>query len=231
MTTAARSYRWIFWTLAFVGLVADQTSKYVLFRDLYKESGLGTFPVVSGVLSLDVSYVQPNGQKELDLRQDILRPLRVWSSEYKPSVNKGALFGMGQDMNVPFACVSIFAALVVLYWQSRPNSGRDPYLCIALGLILAGTLGNLYDRIIFDGVRDFLHYVLEQPFKFPWVFNIADVCLVCGASMLGLGAVFANPKTQPTEGDADYAKSPPFEAGVSGNGAAAESVAVTTSAE
>ena len=47
----------------------------------------------------------------------------------------------------------------------------------ALGLILGGTLGNLYDRVVYDGVRDFIdwHYHdLEWP-----VFNIADCCLVC----------------------------------------------------
>jgi signal peptidase II len=47
-------------------------------------------------------------------------------------------------------------------------------------LILAGTLGNLYDRLVFDGVRDFLHfYLIDWP-----VFNIADCCLVCGAFLL-----------------------------------------------
>jgi signal peptidase II len=45
---------------------------------------------------------------------------------------------------------------------------------------LAGTLGNLYDRLVFGGVRDFLHF-----YWFQWpVFNVADCCLVCGAGLL-----------------------------------------------
>ena len=59
----------------------------------------------------------------------------------------------------------------------------------ALGLILAGTVGNLYDRLVFNGVRDFLHfYYVEWP-----VFNFADCCLVVGAGLLLVQAMFAPP--------------------------------------
>ncbi len=51
---------------------------------------------------------------------------------------------------------------------------------MALGLILSGTLGNLFDRVVFNGGRDFLYfYWIEWP-----VFNVADCCLVCGAFLL-----------------------------------------------
>src|SRR5436305_586252 len=60
-------------------------------------------------------------------------------------------------------------------------------LIASLGLILAGTLGNLYDRIVFSGVRDFLHWY--RYFDWP-VFNIADCCLVCGAGLLLAHAFF-----------------------------------------
>ena len=64
-------------------------------------------------------------------------------------------------------------------------------LCSALGLILGGTLGNLYDRLVFNGVRDFLHW----DYLFDWpVFNVADCCLVCGASLLLLQAFASSPQ-------------------------------------
>jgi signal peptidase II len=238
MTTAARSYRWLFWTLAVLGLAIDQTSKYGMFRELYNDGNGGQLVLFKGdrfcfertssareeVVDAVSLHVSPFG--EVDGRQDLLRPLRIWGGERMPTVNQGALFGIGQNMNIVFAGVSIFAAAVVLYWQSRAQSGRDPYLCIALGLILAGTLGNLYDRIVFDGVRDFLHW--NKWFNW-YVFNIADVCLVAGASMLVLEALFANPKSQPSGGDATYADAPP--AAVPAGGSAVQGVAVTTSAE
>ena len=69
--------------------------------------------------------------------------------------------------------------------RSRQTTARDWALCAALGLILAGTVGNLYDRIVFNGVRDFLFFhLIEWP-----VFNVADCCLVCGAFLL-LGQAF-----------------------------------------
>ena len=64
------------------------------------------------------------------------------------------------------------------------------WVCIALGLILGGTLGNFYDRVVFNGVRDFLHW----NYLFDWpVFNLADSCLVCGACLLLLQAFGKQP--------------------------------------
>ena len=67
-----------------------------------------------------------------------------------------------------------------MFWSTRPSMAQNRLHCGALGLILAGTLGNLYDRLVFNGVRDFLHFFW---FEFP-VFNVADCCLVCGAGVL-----------------------------------------------
>ena len=64
----------------------------------------------------------------------------------------------------------------------------EKWLMAALGLILGGTVGNLYDRLVFNGVRDFLYfYYIEWP-----VFNFADCCLVVGAGLLLVQAIFAS---------------------------------------
>ena len=55
-------------------------------------------------------------------------------------------------------------------------------------------MGNLYDRLVFGGVRDFLYfYRVEWP-----VFNVADCCLVVGAALLLVQAVFVAPQPEPT---------------------------------
>ena len=117
-----------------------------------------------------------------------------------PKVNHGALFGLGGESsvfglhfggsNTIFALVSLLAAAAIVIWSTRPSTKGDGILCAALGLILAGTLGNLYDRIVFHGVRDFLYfYWIEWP-----VFNVADCCLVCGAGILLLQAFATQPE-------------------------------------
>jgi lipoprotein signal peptidase len=117
----------------------------------------------------------------------VLAPLRTWSGPRLPEVNHGALFGWFREQkdaaNIGFAAISLAAAVAIIYWSTRRSTARDRTLCIALGLILAGTLGNLYDRIIFNGVRDFLYWHYKDLFKWP-VFNIADCCLVIGAFLL-----------------------------------------------
>src|SRR5439155_13704091 len=95
------------------------------------------------------------------------------------------------DLNHVFAVVSVAAAAAIVVWSLRRATAQDRWLCVALGLILAGTLGNLYDRVVFSGVRDFLAWVYL--YDFP-VFNIADSCLVCGATLLLLQAFFTVPE-------------------------------------
>jgi signal peptidase II len=195
---AARSYRWVFWLLALVGLSADQVSKYSVFTWLYDAEELkGSAEVIPGVFKIDVQY-----RAEIESGNSPLSWLRTISAKHLPFVNEGALFGtkllFPDTSNIVFAIVSVLAALGIVYWSSRPAMARDVTLCIALGLILGGTLGNLYDRVVFGGVRDFLHW-----YKPEWpVFNVADCCLVCGAGLLLFEAFFTKteaPKSEAAE--------------------------------
>ena len=89
-----------------------------------------------------------------------------------------------------FGTVSVLAALGISLWGLAARTGRDKWLCVALGLILGGTVGNLFDRVVFGGVRDFLYfYLIDWP-----VFNVADSCLVVGAGLLLVQAVFGKKK-------------------------------------
>jgi lipoprotein signal peptidase len=204
---AERSYRWLLCGLVFFGTTLDQVSKYAVFRWLYQHPVYyeqsrksGAYQVIPGTFEL---LAQSTGER--DPEGLLLTPLRTWSAEEMPIVNKGALFGtrLGLDAtydwlpNVVFTIVSILAALAIAFWSTRPSTARDRFLCAALGLILAGTLGNLYDRLVFHGVRDFLHfYLIEWP-----VFNVADCCLVCGAFFLLIQAFVTRPISMPNEAE------------------------------
>ena len=60
-------------------------------------------------------------------------------------VNPGAMLGLGQGLGVLFVAASILALLFVIYLFGHSGRSRRS-LHVGLGLVLAGALGNLYDR-------------------------------------------------------------------------------------
>ena len=114
--------------------------------------------------------------------------------EFHTSLNRGALWGMGQGMAPVFAMLSIAAMIGINYWLFFRRAARSLWLTTALSLVSGGALGNLYDRLGLHGVsfpgetspalavRDFLHFQFGS-FDYP-IFNIADSFLVAGAIML-----------------------------------------------
>ncbi|MGH9678216.1 MAG: signal peptidase II, partial [Candidatus Acidiferrum sp.] len=181
MSTFERRNRLLLYTLAVLGLAADQATKYGVFAWLYEvpENHYVLFRTTPKTAERVEGFalVAQFERSEADfsiLRDANGRPI--------PHVNHGALFGFLRDRkslaNAAFALVSFAAAIAIVFWSRQPAIARDRLLCAALGLILAGALGNFYDRLVFGGVRDFLHW----DYLYDWpVFNIADTCLVTGA--------------------------------------------------
>ncbi|OAI46819.1 hypothetical protein AYO44_10605 [Planctomycetaceae bacterium SCGC AG-212-F19] len=198
-----RSFRGLLWVLAVLGATLDLGSKYAVFALLY-EDGAGHPPAAGVISTRDRSLIpgafklttQFTGAREEGT--GLLADLRTPTGPMLPRVNHGALFGMASERghlaNRVFAVVSLLAAAVIIFWSTRPSLTDDLLLCAALGLILGGTVGNLYDRVVFGGVRDFL----EWYYAFSWpVFNIADCCLVVGAFLLLTQALWHRPAPAP----------------------------------
>jgi lipoprotein signal peptidase len=181
-----RSYRVILWVVAILGLAADQATKYGVFAWLWP----GELEDASYLVFADSRRtVHDRFELIAQYQRDIQHRLILVNGRPVPHVNQGALFGIFRDhkelANAVFAGISLLAATAIIWWSYLRNTARDRWLCVALGLILAGTLGNLYDRALFLGVRDFLHW--DYLFNWP-VFNVADCCLVCGAILLTIQA-------------------------------------------
>jgi signal peptidase II len=98
--------------------------------------------------------------------------------------NFGAVFGAGQGFRWFFVGVSVIAIGAVV-WMFM-ESGRRRLYQILLGMLLAGIIGNLYDRMVYGYVRDMIHALPQWPRLFPWVFNVADslLCVSIGALMV-----------------------------------------------
>ena len=96
--------------------------------------------------------------------------------------NTGGAWSMfaGADMMV-FYVITI-VELIVLFLFYRACEGKDVWNRSALALMMAGAVGNLIDRLMFQYVRDFLSFNLFG-YEFP-VFNIADCALCIGVFLI-----------------------------------------------
>jgi signal peptidase II len=154
-----------------------------------------------------------------------------WSTfRFYTSINEGALWGIGQGMTWLFAGLSVVAIVGVSIWLFKFKAAQSLWLTIALAFVMAGTLGNLYDRLglhgiernnaVIYGVRDFLFFTFG---KFNWpIFNFADIFLVTGAIMLGIHSFQAEKATANSKASTT-AKSPNISDGKSMQKSAAPS--------
>jgi signal peptidase II len=102
-------------------------------------------------------------------------------------LNTGAAFSLFEGSTSPttvrnlLIAFSVFAVIVVLalLWKY----GRQfSLVSFSLALILGGALGNLYDRIRYSHVVDFLEVHIVH---YHWPdFNVADSCICIGAVLL-----------------------------------------------
>ncbi|TMC12267.1 MAG: signal peptidase II, partial [Chloroflexi bacterium] len=95
--------------------------------------------------------------------------------------NSGAAFGLAPAFALVFLLASFGVAcgLVVYVFTHRDPVPAD----IVLGLVLGGTVGNLFDRVMFGTVTDFVAV------HFWPVFNVADSAVSTGVVLLLLGYV------------------------------------------
>lgn len=116
--------------------------------------------------------------------------------EFTLVLNPGAVFGVGAGQRWFFIGFTAVALLFGLWMFSKWTTERDRASHIAIGMVLGGGLGNLYDRVVFACVRDFIHPLPGVKFPFglkpfgnrgeiwPYVSNVADALLLVGIGIL-----------------------------------------------
>lgn len=107
-------------------------------------------------------------------------------------LNSGAAFSMFEGSNSPnmvrnlligFSVIAVLVVMFLIWKMGRAFSLTS----VALALILGGAIGNLYDRIRFSYVVDFLEVHIVH---YHWPdFNVADSAIVVGACLLLLEMV------------------------------------------
>jgi signal peptidase II len=92
----------------------------------------------------------------------------------------GAAFGIGRSRNGFFVGLTL-ALLGMLFFMRRRWPREDRWLEGGFLLVVGGALGNLYDRLAYGFVVDFLDFRVWP------VFNVADSCVTVGACCLAWG--------------------------------------------
>ena len=106
--------------------------------------------------------------------------------------NKGIAFGLlSIDESMIYNSITVMIGLIIiaiLFMMWRNDNIQRYFLAIIAG----GALGNLYDRIVYTAVPDFIDLHFQG---FHWfVFNIADIFISVGVSCLILVELFYNNK-------------------------------------
>ncbi len=158
--------RQIFWIILIVGLIADLASKE------WAESA-----------------VQPSGWEYGQLTAPI--PVIEGVLAWKWAVNVGAAFSIFAGQVFMLATIGLIAlgAIGVFVYRTPPHHKA---FIGSLGLVASGAVGNIYDRIRFGWVRDFIYFDFDLPFhdsvgfipqRYP-VFNVADISILIGVIIL-----------------------------------------------
>lgn len=187
----------IFLGVTIIALATDLWSKHAVFAALLSDPNV---PI--RVQALKLEYGQDLAPcdvlKALGLHRQVGAGLRL-----SLSTNSGVVFGL--PMPPPVVAAATILTMLMVGWFFAACSARARWTHIAMGLILAGALGNFYDRMIagvtipnlsmpiVGQVRDFLDFsqVSVMGLNYPYIFNVADVWLVIGVGILLLHWVFA----------------------------------------
>lgn len=118
--------------------------------------------------------------------------------------NTGAAFSILREHTWLLTIISAAVAVGIAAALAR-KAVRHPFGALSLSVVLAGALGNLIDRALFGYVTDmfnlqFVHFA---------VFNVADICVVCGGAAFCVYFLFFYDKLEPKEAPHD----PPSPAG------------------
>jgi signal peptidase II len=151
----------LFWSIAIAGACFDLATKTAMFA-MVGEPPAPPRRLVANILELRTSY------------------------------NPGGLWGFGRELSFSspvFGSMAIVAALGICYYLFVYGAAVSRGQTISLALIMAGALGNGYDRLALGHVRDFVYFHVDSiGFDIP-IFNFADNLLILGAVSLMLLAL------------------------------------------
>lgn len=140
----------------------------------------GCFLIVDQVTKFVVRSLVVDGAWSMPLLPGFMR--------FEFVANRGASFGMGEGFGLVFAVLAIAVSVGIVWYINRAQALSKVEL-VGLGMVMGGAIGNMFDRVIYGYVTDFL---CTEFISFP-VFNIADIGITCGVAIALVGFLFLSP--------------------------------------
>lgn len=152
--SAGRDMRWLMVVIAAFIIALDRVTKLWIIRNILPGHGIVIIPRV-----FRLTHVLNTGAA-FSMFESSASPLLV------------------RNLLIAFSIAAVVVVLVLLWRMGRGVS----VTAIALAFILGGAIGNLYDRIRYAHVVDFLEVHIVH---YHWPdFNVADSAIVVGACLL-----------------------------------------------
>ena len=96
--------------------------------------------------------------------------------------NEGIAFGLlsfDQKLYYNFLTAVILIITAIILWMVSRSNGMEK---IAFLIVLGGSLGNIFDRVLYKSVPDFIDFHINN---FHWfIFNVADIFITLGVILL-----------------------------------------------
>ena len=106
--------------------------------------------------------------------------------------NEGIAFGLlsfNQDTFYNFLTLFIVIIIFIILYMITKSSGLKKY---SLLMILGGAIGNVFDRIIYKAVPDFIDFHVGN---FHWfIFNVSDIFISVGVILMVILELFDKSK-------------------------------------
>lgn len=129
--------------------------------------------------------------KNMELFQEIKIIKNFFSIYYIK--NKGAAFSIMGNQTILLIIISIICLIVLKNYIKELKEPNKP-IVISFGIIIGGILGNLFDRLFYKAVVDYLSFNLFG-YSFP-VFNLADIGITVGAVLLIITLILEEKNTK-----------------------------------
>ncbi len=182
---STRAWVWLLGTVAF-GVVTDLLSKSIAF------SKVAGFPVH---VDRDEVLRESNLGNLIPYHEPVNAIPKLL--DFTLVLNPGAVFGIGAGQRWFFVIFTMLAMIVAVMLFAKWTKATDWIAHAGFGMIISGGIGNLYDRLVFGCVRDFIHPLpgMKLPFGlrwpnggsdevWPYVSNVADLYLLIGIALL-----------------------------------------------